>query len=271
MSRILDTILILALLVGGVIVYGFAQIYGTGMVLVGLAYFIFTRRGAFFLVAANFSYGKGGLPKALAWFRRAHKTKTMTPQTEVTFGFLLLKNRDFDEGHAILQALVGRLTKDRRKAQLPLAQNYLALAKWRTGDLNGAISLLQDLVAGGYRTTNLYGALGYLLIEKGDLNEALRLNLEAAEFNGDDKVILDNLGTTRLLRGETPEARLVYDKLMDLAPRFPEAWYNYGRLLSREGKLEEARAAFHRALELPFNGLSTVTKAEVETALLAAG
>lgn len=271
MLKKLETALVLSLILGGVILYGFAQMYATGMVILGILYFAWSRRSAVYIIMANLSFRQGGLPAALNWFRRAHKTKTMDYRTEVTYGFLLLKSGAVDEGERVLSALIGRLIKDRRTNELSLARSYHALASWKKGDLRGAIDNLRELLAGGYRTTALYGSLGYFLIEQGQLPAALELNLEAREFNGDDKVILDNLGCTYLLMNELDRAEEVYSKLMDLQPHFPEAWYNFGKLHLARGRRDEARQAFARALELPFNALSTVTKAEVERAYLSVG
>lgn len=268
-SKKLEGILVLLLIVGGIVLFGWAPAYATGMVVLGLAYFIYTKRGAVYVVMANFGFRKGGLPLALSWFRKAYLTRTMDVQTEVTYGFLLLKSGDVDEGEKVLSTLVGRLIKEGRSRELPLARGYLSLAQWKKGDLQGAIENLSELLEGGYRTGSLYGSLGYFLLEKGDLDRALELNLEAAQYDDRDKVIMDNLGCTYFLRNDPAEAEKIYDKLIALEPGFPEAWHNYGRVLSALGKKDEARQAFAKALELPFNALSTVTKDEVERAFLA--
>ena len=79
----------------------------------------------------------------------------------------------------------------------------------------------------------------------------------------------DLLTIAGAVQAEVLKADEVYLRLMALEPRFPEAWYNYGKLQLARNHRDEARRCFAKALELPFNALSTVTKGEVERAYLA--
>jgi len=50
-------------------------------------------------------------------------------------------------------------------------------------------------------------------------------------------------------------------------PNFPEAFYNYARVLDKKGDLEKALYMVRYALTLPFWNTSTVKKEEVEAYL----
>ena len=55
----------------------------------------------------------------------------------------------------------------------------------------------------------------------------------------------------------------IYEKLMEKNPAFPEAYYNYARVLDKKGDREKAEEMLSTALEKPFNKLTTVTKEEI--------
>jgi len=118
-----------------------------------------------------------------------------------------------------------------------------------------------------YRNTAVYGSLGYLAIEKGDLDEALKINLEAYDYNSDNAIILDNLAHLYHLRGEMDKAKEMFEKLMEKEPRFPEAYFDYGKYLEDAGDLEKAREMFSRALKCTFNFNNTITREQVQQEL----
>ncbi|MFU0801186.1 MAG: hypothetical protein ACFWUE_11115 [Xylanivirga thermophila] len=58
-----------------------------------------------------------------------------------------------------------------------------------------------------YNNSRVYGTLGYLLIEKGDLDKALEYNLQALDYDDEDPVILDNLAQTYYFMGDIEKAK----------------------------------------------------------------
>ena len=66
--------------------------------------------------------------------------------------------------------------------------------------------MLEEIIK-TYETTTVYGSLGYLLILKGNLENALQFNLKAYEYNPSDKIIQDNLGQNYYLLGQYEKAK----------------------------------------------------------------
>ncbi len=216
-------------------------------------------RRSLYMLKGKFEYGKGNLQQAAKWFGKA--TYHGNPGTEalVNYGFVLLKIGRFDEAERIL---VQSVKKSRTDDARNLAKSNLALVLWKKGKLDEAIDMLTKVVF-EYKTTAVYGSLGYLLIEKGDLDKALDLNREAYEYNPDNAIILDNLAHLYDLRGENEKAAETFNKLMEKEPHFPEAYFDYGRYLEGQSKYQEAVDMYKKALTCPFNHNNTITSEQV--------
>jgi len=148
-----------------------------------------------------------------------------------------------------------------------MLETYRSLALWKSGRLDEAVELLEELLAQGYRTATLYGNLGYLLVLQGNLSRAEEVCLEAADWDPDGKVILDNLGGLYLEQERWNEAAEVYSRLLALDPKFPEAWHGAAQAALKTGDAAEARRRWERALEQPFHSLTTVERVHIEKAL----
>ncbi len=220
------------------------------------------------LYRAQGAFKQGGLEAALVHYSKAHNTGNMTLRMCVTYGFLLLKSGKTLEAEKVLDLQ----RKKRRKfspsnPEVCLIRTYQALVEWKKGNLDTAVEILQDHHALGYKTAAVFGSLGYFLLTKNKLNEALIINLEAQEYDSQDKVVLDNLALNYRLLGDLKAAGEVYDRLMSLDPQFPEAWYNYGLYLKEQGSIPQAKEALEKAKSLPLNALSTITQEEMTHAL----
>lgn len=212
---------------------------------------------------ANSAYMKGDPEKALKRLEAALKLNPTNYAMRGSYAWLMLKLGRTAEAEAQIDRALAEADIESIRNPLKVTK---ALVHWKKGELEEAISLLEDLI-GKYKTSNVYGTLGFLYLEKGDLDKALSFNLEAYDYNNTSPVILDNLGCTRLMRGEYEEAREIYGKLIRLKPDFPEAFYNYARVLAHFGELDEAIYMCRTGLLLKFWNTSTVTREQVESYL----
>jgi tetratricopeptide (TPR) repeat protein len=142
-------------------------------------------------------------------------------------------------------------------------KSNMALVLWKKGQIDDALNMLKEVFE-NYKTTTIYGSLGFLLILKGDLDKALEFNLEAYEYNDSNAVILDNLGQTYYLMGEYDKSKEIYKKLVSSNPSFPEPYFNYGLVMKQKGNVERALELMNQALTYRFSFLSTVSKEEIE-------
>lgn len=235
--------------------------------LVGLAaYLLFAvlaNRALIYRIRGQAEYAKGNLDNAAKQFEKAVRLKKAGVEMKVNYGFLLLKTGRLDEAEKILQECV---SQGRNEDEKNLAKSNLALVLWRKGQLEQAVHMLKEVIV-NYKTTAIYGSLGYLLIEQGDLDEALKFNLEALEYNPENAIIQDNLAHLYHLRGEMDKAGEMFEKLKGKNPHFPEAWYDYGRYLEDSGRRAEAAEMYEKAVACTFSFNSTISREQVENRL----
>lgn len=243
-----------------VILFKINVLLGLIFLLVIIALLLFDKRSAVLALIGRLNYAKGKREKGLAWFERAYKTGVAKPKTIISYAYLLLKFGNIKDSEEILDSLLrSRLETDERM----LAKSNMALVNWKKGDLDIAIETLQEVIS-DFENTNIYGSLGYMLIQKGDLDKALEFNLKAYGYNDSNTVILDNLGQTYYLRQEYDKAVDIYKKIMKENPTFPEAYYNYALVLKAKNENEKALEMAKKALNYQISFLSTIKKEDID-------
>jgi tetratricopeptide (TPR) repeat protein len=235
----------------------------TGIVLLFLyfLYVILMKRASFYVLAGKINYANGDLKSAVQWFARAQSTGDLKIDSQVTYGYVMLKYGDIGRAENFFESLMKNKKLD-EKSKMLVESNY-ALVLWKKGQVDEAIKLLET-VYDNFKTTSIYGSLGFLLLLKGDLERALNFNLEAYEYNSTSPVIIDNLGQSYFLTGDYDKAEETYIKLFENNPTFPDAYYNYGLVLAKKGKYNEASEIMNKAFKYELSFLSTVTKEEIE-------
>lgn len=236
----------------------------TGLIIL-IAYTAYKYIPSYYAIKGSSAYSEGKLNEAVAWFKKSFETGRAKDNLIISYCYLLLKTGQFDLAYDILSKL---LRKPLPFAQKMNAKSNLALAIWKNGSLNEAIQLLEE-VHSEYENTNVYGSLGFLLILSGDLQKALDYNLKAYEYNDTNPVILDNLAHTYFLLEQYDKSLEIFQKLMALSPSpsFAEAYYDYGLLLEKLGRKEEAAKMFEKANTFNLTSLSAITKEDIQKKL----
>lgn len=206
------------------------------------------------------SYNAGDREKALQKFKKAVKHPYCKPHIKSSYGYILLREGRMEEAEPWLLEAVDTKTKDPRFHYNAILN--LAIFRWKEGRIEEAIDLVLSIKE-EHTTSILYEILGYLHISKGDYPEALRVNLEAYEYNPDDNVIVDNLAQSYYFLGRYDEALSVYAPVIDDI-RFPEAHYFYGIMQWAKGDLLKAHDALAKTLRLKVSFLSNLTRDMLE-------
>lgn len=238
---------------------------GISGLIVLIAYSAYKYIPSYYAIKGSSAYSEGKLQEAAAWFKKSYETGRAKDNLVISYCYLLLKTGQFDLAYDILSKLLRKPLPFEQKMN---AKSNLALAIWKKGSLNEAIQLLGE-VHSQYENTNVYGSLGFMLILSGDLQKALDYNLKAYEYNDTNPVILDNLAHTYYLLGQYEESLEVFEKLMALspAPSFAEAYYDYGLLLEKLGRQEEAVKMYEKADTFNLTSLSAITKEDIQNKL----
>ncbi|HOQ07353.1 MAG TPA: tetratricopeptide repeat protein [Clostridiales bacterium] len=246
-----------------IILARFSKWIGMAALLVYFLVLVYISRAKIYTIIGTRRYGLGRLDEAIKWFGRAYAANRGGIRTAVNYAYLLLKSGELQKPEEILQKALKEHPRDQ---DVPYLKSIMALVLWKKGELDQAVEMLGEVIQ-TYKTTTVYGSLGFMLIEKGDLDKALQFNLEALEFNPRDNIINDNLGQNYLLLGQYDKAREVYENLLAKSPAFPEPYYNYGLLMEKLGNREKALESMKKALDMKFSFLSTITREEIEAAI----
>lgn len=227
------------------------------LIILGTGFF---NRHLIYQNTASSKYHKGDFDGALADLKKAVEISPKSSSLRGSLAYLLLKLGHTDEAAVEIEKALSSANNGTERNTL---RQTRALVLWKQGRLDEAIEDLEKLLQ-EFETTNVYATLGFLYIEKGDLQKALDFNLKAMDYNSSNAIILDNLGSTYIRLGEFDKAEEIYQKVMKLQPVFPEAYYNYARVLEKAGDLDKALYMVRHSLTLRFWNISTVTKEEVE-------
>lgn len=226
---------------------------------------IFGRLAAsYYAFKGNLEYQKGNVQESINYLSKAYKTRKAKTLVVTAYGYVLLKSGYLEESIKIFKEQLSS-TSISNSDRFNVKANY-ALALWKDDKMDEAIALYEEILP-YYKTTNIYGSLGFLYILKGDLEKALKFNLDAYDYNNTNGVILDNLGQSYYLLGEYEKAEEIYIKLMALNPKFPEAYYDFALVYEKLGNTEKCIEKLRNALVYKTNFLSAITTEQIEAKL----
>ncbi|MDF2987386.1 MAG: tetratricopeptide repeat protein [Eubacterium sp.] len=221
-------------------------------------------KSAMHIIKANKAYANGDVQGTIDNLEKAYRTGSAKSSVVTTYGYVLLKYGRLEEAMKIFDEQL-RSPKLSNNELYDTQSNY-ALGLWKQGKLDEAIKLFEEIIP-KYKNTSIYGSLGYLYNLSGDLEKALKFNLEAADYNSTGGVILDNLGQTYYFLEDYVKSKEVFTKLITLNPKFPEAYYDYALVLEKLGDKEKCIEMLKNSQLYKLNYLSAITKEDIEKKL----
>ncbi len=221
--------------------------------------YLVSKRADFVCYTARNDFNKGNAESALRKLEKAQKIGKLSIGNKMLLGYLYLREGSLEKARVTLAEASMMPGKTPIKNRIRAMR---ALVMWKEGYIKDAIESLENLIA-DYKNTTVYQDLGLLYVLDGDKEKALGFNLEAYDFNSDDMIIMDNLAEAYALCDMTEEAEKMYEKLLELEPHFPEAYYGYGMLLCKKGEKEKGIKYMEMALDKRFSYLSVMQRDEV--------
>ncbi|WP_040212155.1 tetratricopeptide repeat protein [Clostridium polynesiense] len=242
--------------------FKFNAYLGNGLLSVFILYKLYSSRAYFYAMLGNANFSKGAKDKALQWFKKASQVKNCPPRVAASYAYLLLKEKDIQGCRNILDKLITKenLNLDEESA----IKMTLALVYWKEGDVNLAVETLEEVYS-KFKNSTLYESLGYLLILQGDLEKALKFNLEAIDYDDNNDVIKDNLAQSYFRLGQYDKSAEIYEKLTEKGTFFAEPYYYYGLVLKAEGNTIKANEMLKTALSFKQSFLSDLTKDMIQS------
>lgn len=185
------------------------------------------------------AHGRGEHKKALQLYEEAYAKGMDKPRMLRGYSVLLIRMSMFDKALEVLKKME-QLGNIDAKEKADLRVNY-AIILWKKGHLDRAMEILEREFE-EIKNGTMYSIIGYLKIEQGDAQEALRFNKEALEYDDEDAVFLDNLGQTyyRLL-GDKETAKTYFDRAIAIKPNAIDTNYFLALYDIENGDKESAR------------------------------
>ena len=202
------------------------------------------------------AHSKGDYRTALKLYEEAYEKGMDKPRLLRGYSVLLIRTIQFDKALEVLKRMEKMPMDAKEKTDLHI--NY-AIILWQKGHLDRAMEILED----EFRHTKngtLYSIIGYLKIEQGDAEEAIRFNKEALEYDDEDPVFLDNLGQTYYrLVGDKETAKIYFDKAIALKPKAIDTNYFLALYDIENGDIESAKDRLDTARVGMFSPLNYAT------------
>lgn len=218
---------------------------------------------------AMIAHSRGDMEKAQALYEDAYKGGNNQARVLLSYAILLLRSGQYEKAAEILRK--AEKAPDLKPDQRVQMLTHYAVTVWKLGRLDYAIELLEEVFRKG-KTSNIYGTLGYVLIEKGDFERAEALNKEAVEYDDEDAIALDNLGQTYYrLSDRKDEAKKWFEKAYEVKPEQIDTNYFLAQYDIAAGDIDAARKKLTVSKNGRFSPLNYATPEMVEAQLAELG
>lgn len=233
---------------------------GVALLVVFIVYRVWKGRATAYYRAARRCFDDGDMDGVRNNIKKVVQAEPSNSVLLASCGFMLLKMGLPVEAERMMMTSENVASTSEEKYN---AQTIRSLILWKKGKIEDAIEVLENVLK-NYKTTAAYSTMGYFYIELGDKERALEFNKEAYEYNSGNQVIQDNYGTALFMAGNLEESKKIYESLIEANPAFPDAWYNYGRMLEAENMPDLALEMYRAASCKKFWYTSTITREEVD-------
>ena len=241
---------------------------GLGIVstLIILGVILYFKRATFYSLRAQMLFNTDK-QKAFDLFEKAYKTNKMKPQIALLYCYLLLRDAQVDVADKKIDEILEKYKTNLSETDIKNAHLNKALIKWKSSDLSGAIKKAEALYESGFKTTALYGVLGYWYILDNQYQKAFEINKEAYEYNNSDLIIADNLAQNYYLLGDLEKSYEMYLQILKKEPTFIEPYYNFALVLIEKNEKDMAIKYLKKALEIEEKFLSDITHKQINELL----
>ena len=228
-----------------------------------LAYLVYSNSPTFYMTKGNMAFQAGDEEEALAWYKKAYDTGKTNVKFKSSYAYLLLRTGKADEAEEILNPIIR--VKALEPAKRNMAKQQRCMVYYKQGRLDEAIEEALELYNDGYKTTNLYGMLGFfMLLADKPLDETLKICEEAYDFNKENRDILDNLSLCYYRMGRYEDAEKVSNELLETQTDFVEGYYHGAQIALKLGKNDKAKEYVEKIDSCKRSSMTTVSEEEVE-------
>jgi len=191
-------------------------------------------------------YALGDPKKAFDEFQAAVQLEPADPDHYYKLGMVFLKNHTPDPAISVFQ------TATKTRPDVPKLWLGLGLSYYFASHLDQAETTLREALALDPHYQTAYVVLGDLLYQSGRADESVALLRKATDLQPDWYLPYYYYGMIALRRGQEDPGVVIeaLRKAVALNPQFPEAHFELGKALARNGQNQEAIKEVERSLKL---------------------
>lgn len=250
------------IVIGAILCIRWNPIIGALISFAILIIFIYNKRPVFYVVKARTAFSKGQFAEAKRQYQKAMKTGKAQVATRIEYADALMRTGHFEEAEQQLNNLLRYKLKSEHEKPAKLRR---CMVYYKLNNLQEAYDDAMEIYNEGYKTTYMYGLLGYFKILKDKLSdETLEFCKEAYEYNSDDRDITDNLAICYYNRGDYEKAKKLSDKILKDDPKFVEAYYHGALIEYALGNYKKVIELLDKTPNCRWSTMTTVTRGEVE-------
>lgn len=203
---------------------------------------------------------KGNRTDAYKYLSEAYKGGVTKPAYLTAYGALLMQEGDFAKCREVFEkALENSYNKP---GFIPAITCSIITCRYKMGEKEEALKEAEDFW-NDVKNSTTYVLYGYLLMAMGRIEEALKINTEAFEYDDEDVAICDNLGQTYYCLGDKENAKKYFERAVSIKYNMVDSCYFLSQIYIEEGELKKAYNLLEDAKDAPFNALTTVTREEL--------
>ncbi|MCH5210963.1 MAG: tetratricopeptide repeat protein [Oscillospiraceae bacterium] len=236
---------------------------GLGLIAALTIYGIYHFIPTFYVTKGNQAYAAGDEEASREWYKKAYDTGRMNVKMKSSYAYILLRTGHEDEAEKILDPIirVKRLAPEKKN----LAKQQRCMVYYRQGRIKEALEEAMDLYESGYRTSNLYGMIGYFkLLSDAPVEETLKMCEEAYDYDKDNRDILDNLSICYYRLNRYEDAEKISDELLAENDNFIEGYYHGAQIALKRGNYKKAQEYLDKLSECKRSKMTTITEEEIE-------
>lgn len=246
-----------------VVAFKFNVWLGIGLLALIVGYGVYHFIPAFYVTKGNQAFAAGDENAAREWYKKAYDTGRTRVEMKTSYAYILLRTGYADEAEKVLDPIVR--VKGLKPEKRNLAKQQRCMVYYKQGRLEEALEEAMELYESGYKTSNLYGMLGYFKMLHGDpIDETLAICEEAYDYNSDNRDIADNLSICYYKLGRYEDAEKVSDALLKENDSFIEGYYHGAQIAMKRGNYEKAKEYLDKLSECKRSGMTTITEEEIE-------
>lgn len=246
-----------------VVAFKFNVWLGIGLLALIVGYGIYHFIPSYYVTKGNQAFAAGDENAAREWYKKAYDTGRTRVEMKTSYAYILLRTGYADEAERVLDPIVR--VKGLKPEKRNLAKQQRCMVYYKQGRLEEALEEAMELYESGYKTSNLYGMLGYFKMLHGDpIDETLAICEEAYDYNSDNRDIADNLSICYYKLGRYEDAEKVSDALLKENDSFIEGYYHGAQIAMKRGNYEKAKEYLGKLSECKRSGMTTITEEEIE-------